>query len=218
MGNIVGAASRRLVVAVSLVLAACATKNIEDDYALSATTGKGVVIGSMARSRLSGSFRLYYRKIGGGEKGYFAYGLGFAQLPSFDKDDFKGPHLKGALFAAELPAGDYEIDDWYVESNSTHTRPAEPFSIRFHVLPGKAVYLGGFIFERTDYPAAASGIAVGCRDERSRDMQIFAAKYPNLAETEIASSIEESRSYENIGNGSATRVTIDIPIINPPRR
>ena len=49
-------------------------------------------------------------------------------------------------------------------------------------------------------------------------MQIFAAKYPNLAETEIASSIEESRSYENIGNGSATRVTIDIPIINPPRR
>jgi len=44
-------------------------------------------------------------------------------------------------------------------------------------------------------------------------MRIFAAKYPNLAQTEIASSIEKDRSYEDIGEGNATDYRIDIPII-----
>lgn len=207
------------VLALCLLLAACATKNIDQDYALSEASGKGVVIGSIARSNARGAFRLHYRQLGGGEEGYFAYGLGYGgQLPSFDKDDFTGPHLKGALFAAELPAGDYEIYRWHVDSGPAHIDPAGSFSIRFHVLPGKAVYLGAFTFERTDnLLTATTGVDVSCRDRRSRDMSIFAAKYPKFAQVEIASSIEEGRAYENLGGGNLTNVIFEIPILVPVR-
>ncbi len=209
---------RLFAVALTLVLAACATGNIDKDYALSATSGKGVVIGSMARSSARGSFRLYYRQIPSGEDGYFAYGLGVGQLPSFDKDDFRGPHLRGALFAAKLPAGDYEIYSWRVDSGPAHISPGAPFTIRFHILPGKAVYLGAFTFERTDhFLTATTGVAVSCRDQRARDMPIFVAKYPHFAQIEIASSIEEGRSYETLGGGNSTYFEINIPVIVPHR-
>jgi hypothetical protein len=213
--SIVGTASRVFVVAVSLGLAACATQNIDQGYALSEASGKGVVIGSIVRKGARGEFRLFYRQVAGGEKGYFAYGLSFGgQLPSFDKDDIRARGLKGALFAAELPAGDYEIYSWQVDSGPAHISPAAPFSIEFHVLPGKAVYLGRFTFERTEHLlTATTGVAVSCRDQREQDMPIFAAKYPSLAQVEIASSIEKDRSYEDIGEGNATDVRIYIPII-----
>jgi hypothetical protein len=198
--------------ALSLALAACATENIDKDYALSEPSGKGVVIGSIARSGTNGEFRLFYRQTDGDAQGYFAYGRGLGgQLPSFEKDDIKVPHLRGALFASELPAGDYELYSWAVDAGSIHTVPAAPFSVHFHVLPGKAVYLGAFVFQQNGHLLTGGSITLNCGDQRARDIPIFAAKYPNLAQVEIASSIEENRSYEDLGEGGATR--IDIPAI-----
>src|SRR5262250_3295448 len=85
----------------ALVLASCATPNVEKSYMLSSSGATGLAVGSITSAGILADYRIYYRKIGGGGDGFF-------QLKSDD------PSLNGALIVADLPPGDYEIYRWLI--------------------------------------------------------------------------------------------------------
>ncbi|MGE5539786.1 MAG: hypothetical protein ACM30I_14300 [Gemmatimonas sp.] len=199
-----------------LALASCGTPNIDKDYTLDAATGKGVVIGSITYTGFYGRYRVFYRQVGGGAEGFFNFGESTFLLPPMTKDDIRAPALRGNVFAAALPAGDYEIYGWQVDSGNYHVRPRNPVSVLYHVEPGKSVYLGNFYFQRREkFLGATTGVTVTYKDESERDLNIFAAKYPQPAQFPIASSIERGRVYDDLGEGWTTSITI--PIYVPVR-
>jgi hypothetical protein len=194
-----------------LALNACATKNIDRNYALDETSGKGVVIGSITYSGTYASYSVYYRKVGGGTAGRFQFGQGMYLFPPLEKDDIRGRGLRGDVFAAELPAGDYEIYSWHVGSGYALVGPSNPFTIRYHIEPGKSVYLGNFHFQRRErLLGGVTGAMLTYKDEAERDLKIFATKYPKLGEFEIGSSIEKGQVYDDLGEGYQTVITVPI--------
>jgi len=178
--------------AAALILAACATSNVDPNYALAPASGKGVVIGSLTFAGELADYRLLYRKTGGGEEGYF-------QLKSTD------PTLNAGLIAAELPAGDYEFYLWliYPPGEATEISPDSRFSIPFHVAPGKAAYFGSCAFSMgrrgTYYFGYRFRVSVVCDDRLERDLSELEAHYPYLAP--MAAGLHASRGefYRSAG-------------------
>lgn len=199
-----------------IALSACATKNIDRDYALDDASGKGVVIGSITYSGFYAGYGVYYRKIGGGPEGHFQFGQAMIMFPPLEKDDIRAPGLRGDVFAAELPAGDYEIYRWQVDSGYVHVRPRNPFTVQYHIEPGKSVYLGNFHFQRRAkmLGGTVTGAMLTYKDEAERDLKIFAAKYPKLGAFEIGSSIEKGQTYDDLGEGWQTTITIPIYVVH----
>jgi hypothetical protein len=193
-------------------VAACATPDIDKSYVLSEQSGKGVAIGSITYHGRYSLYRVYYRKVGTTDQAHFGYGQG--QMPPLGHSDIDERRERGDLFAAELPAGDYEIFNWRIDSGPSHITAASPFMVRFTVAPGKAVYLGNFFFEATSALGfTTTGSQLDLRDRSERDLKIFADKYPGLAKVEVGATIEPGRSYANLGGGYNTN--IQIPIILP---
>jgi len=176
----------------ALALGACATANVQKSYTLSSSRGTGVVVGSITSAGLLADYRIYYRKIGGGEEGFF-------QLKSDD------PSLNGALVVAELPAGDYEIYNWFVRWRNSDTLPKAPVSIRFHVGSGEAVYIGSCGFDLAtrmrsyydDVPVRDARVV--CRDEAQRDLAEVEARYPGLKSKITSANAPSDQIYSSNG-------------------
>jgi hypothetical protein len=160
---------------VTFALGACETPapNVEPTHILSGSSGKGVAVGTIVHSGIHGHYRLYYRQIGGGESGFF-------QLSSVD------PSENGALFAAELRAGDYEIYDWRIYLHRSSGRWMEistpdPVSIPFHVSPGEAAYVGSCTFAVNGDRRYVEGATVECARRPDRDVALLQERYPSLS-------------------------------------
>ena len=151
----------------AVALAACAspTANVPRNYVLSQANGTGMVIGTITSSGDYADYRIEYRRIGG-------RGDGFFNLHSVN------PEFNGALIAAELPAGDYEIYRWRIIMRTAYenseTMPDTPFSIPFRVEPGQATYIGSCDF-------SLYVPLVTCRDRVERDFMEFEMFYPLLS-------------------------------------
>ena len=170
------------ILVILLMACAAATPNLKRSYVLSEASVNGVVIGTITSSGQLVDYRILYRGIGGGAKGYF-------RLLSDD------PSLNGAPIAAELPAGDYEIYDWRIywprtSSETVETLPTAPFSIPFHVAPGQAVYIGNCEFQ-------VGALVATCADQVERDLMEFEAFYPVLRKAVTVPQIPRGQLYKS---------------------
>lgn len=202
-----------LLAALVCLLGACATPNIGKDYVLDEKSGKGVVVGSITYAGGYSGYRVSYRQMPNGPRGFFETGKGVVLIPYFPKGDFEDQELKGNLFVAELPPGEYEMFTWTISSGPATVTASVPFSVSFRVEPGKAVYLGNFEFTQTaSFGLTVTGAALTYRESAERDMAVFRRKYPRLSEVPVSSSIERGAIYYQLGGEYRTTIVIPINI------
>ncbi len=93
--------------------------------------------------------------------------------------------LVGRVLALSLPAGDYEIFDWRIIENGTageHEHgPAQSFSYRFSVVPGRTVYLGRLHLALS----TTRKQAIDIENRRDADLAALWQRYPALASTPV---------------------------------
>jgi hypothetical protein len=200
----------RLLVVLVVALAGCATTNVPSDYSLGTASKSGVAIASITYEGAYSGYNVYYRQLSGIASGRFQAGHGMMLIPIPDKSDF-GTVANGKLVVAELPPGDYEISSWRVSSGYAAVSPSSSFSIRFHIDPGKAVYVGNFNFVQTARRGlTVTGAEVAFKGEPDRDLAVLKSKYPNFADTPIAFATPSDVSIQKLGGTDNLR--FDIPI------
>lgn len=179
----------------SFLITSCATSNIANDYISLPESGSGLAIGTITHNEASSSLILKYRSLSNGFSGFFEFN-GKSQLNPAHKDN-----NKGKLITVELPQGSYEIYAWSANSASYKSRSALPFSIKFDVLPEKAVYLGNFHFSDLNGKGLSSKNArVDFSEKSKRDIELFRLNYPNLQKSIISSSILAGTRVKNLGD------------------
>jgi len=197
-----------------LLATACATKSVKSDYVPASESGKGVVSGSITYDGHYAGYRVWYRQIPEGESGFFEWGKGKILIPYFPSGDFEDQDVKGAIFAAELPAGTYELYRWSVECGAARITPTQPFSVRFTVEPGRAVYTGNFHFvETANLGLTVTAVDVTYSDAHERDLNKLKSKYPGFGRTPVAYAVAPGTSIEKIGGSTNTMITL--PIVVP---
>jgi len=194
-------------------VSSCATKNVSKDFSLSPQTDKGLVVGSITYSGSYSGYSVTYHQAPNGISGRFQSGQTNVIVPYFPAGEFEAMGIKGNLIAAELPAGDYEINSWNVGSGAAAVRPTLPFSIKFHVTPGKAVYVGNFHFTQlSSMGLTITGAKVDYRDMRTRDIEVLSSNYPSLSTVPIESSIDAGKEVAELGGKYHTTITITVPV------
>lgn len=124
-------------------------------------------------------------------------------IPVRLKSDFQG--VNGKLQVTELPSGKYEISRWGVTSGYVHLSQTQPFSIKFKIEPGKATYIGSFIFSVTKtLGLTVTGVKVDFQDKYAEDVAVLRKKYPNLERTDIYMGLESNLLKNDIGGESST--------------
>lgn len=197
------------------MLSACATPtaSVSKSYSLESNSKNGVLVGSVKyRGPLSG-YQVYYRGLDNNKSGYFEAGKGIMLVPIPPRSDFS--NIKGKLQVAELPPGEYEISRWSVTSGYAHLSQTQPFSIRFKIEPGKATYIGSFVFSVTDTMGlTVTGVRVDFQEMYSDDIAVLNIKYPNLNKTEVFMGLESNLVKKDVGGVSAAR--FDMPPVFIP--
>jgi hypothetical protein len=196
-----------------IILTGCAsTKNIKSNYSLNSQSGKGVLISSISVKGSYSGYSVYFQSIDNEHRGYIEFGAGTALLPIFPEGDFSHLDRKGEVFAVELPAGKYKVWRWGVASGYAFVKPAEPMSIEFEVIAGKATYIGNFDFIQTSsLGLTVTGVKVNYSDQFKIDTGIIINKYPNIELSQIDKGIIDNAKYLGIGGNSSTNW--DIPIV-----
>lgn len=204
----------------SLLLSACATQSVDNSYVPSEHSGRGIAIVSVTYSGRYSGYSVIYSSLDKSTTGRFQVGEAMALIPYIPKMDFETDAATGNVVAVELPAGSYEINDWHVGSGYFHLRPARPFSIRFDVAPGKAVYLGNFHFEQTgSMGLSVTGVKLAHRDETKRDIPAIARKLPNVARAPLSASVAEGKQVDNLGGGFDREIhgPAVLPLLRPAK-
>lgn len=180
----------RLTCAVSLLaLAGCAPLSptrLPPSMNVASAADAGMVFGSVGATTSSGGitdWSMLFRRVGTTDPGQFTYhanGLNDSPI------DFTGDHVHGSVFFARLPAGEYEVYDidMFMNLAQMGTRTfssGQPVSIRFKVVPGRAVYLGEFVGQRVMLPNAfgtpvTAGAYFAVADKLQRDLALVAKK------------------------------------------
>lgn len=134
------------------LLAGCSAIGLQRDHT-GADAGR-VLIGIGAAENTSFSqYTLHYRRIGREAeaapfKGAFVMHQRSVIHRAWQTRDYDVPGEAGIVVVQAIPAGDYEIYNFEIsDSGGTHTTRAwsrHPFSIRFSVRAGEAVYLGNY--------------------------------------------------------------------------
>ena len=198
-----------------LILSGCAipTASVGKSYSLDSNSPNGVLVGSVKyRGHLSG-YKVYFRGLNNNESGYFEAGKGVMLIPSPPKSDFRG--LSGKLQVTELPPGEYEISRWGVTSGYAHLSQTQPFSIKFKIEPGKATYIGSFMFSVTKTMGlTVTGVRVDFQEKYSEDVAVLRQKYPNLEQTDIYMGLERNFHKNDVGGQSS--VYFDMPPVFIP--
>ncbi|WGO99128.1 hypothetical protein QFX18_03515 [Saccharophagus degradans] len=197
------------------VVTGCATVNraVDTNYSLSSKGGTGLLIASVKyRGPVSG-YKVYYKSVDENTNGSLEAGAGVMLIPILPKSDFST--VNGKLEVQELPAGEYEINSWRVVGGYVNVVPATPFSIKFKIEPGKATYIGSFIFD-VKYTMGLSviGVKLTHKDSYLEDTNVLFVKYPNLNESNINMGLEVNSITENLGAGNSTSIDIP-PVISP---
>jgi hypothetical protein len=206
--------SMLFVVLLTIVLSGCATTGVPTDYMPSESSGKGVVVTSITYSGMYSGYSVRYASRDGKTTGKFMVGQGVMLIPYFPDMDIEEKGMKGNVVAAELPAGQYEINGWQVSSGYTTIQPTSPVQIHFTVEPGKRLYLGNFHFEQTQSMGlTVTGVKVGFSDQEGRDMNVVAKKYPNVAISQRGGTVPKRVAIESLGGvgGAKTSIPIFLP-------
>jgi hypothetical protein len=196
-------------------LSACATSNVSKNYVIKTDSNTGIVTGSITYDGSYSGYAVIYRKVPSGKTGHFQSGESQVIIPYFPAGEFKPMGIKGNLIAAELPAGDYEINSWSVGSGPAAVTPTTPFTISFRVIPGKATYIGNFHFTQLSSAGlTVTGAKVDYRNMQERDSSVLAKNYKNLASVPTVSALEKDTNINKLGGNYSTKITLFIPIIN----
>jgi len=164
----------------SVLLSGCA-KEVGGDYALDEGKNTGVMVASLTRSGLGAGFNLFVRLRGVGHR----YDSRVAVTDAFVSSDWGCPFALriaeheacGRLAVVELQAGEYEFYAWEGSSGNTRIKSQQPFSKRFRITAGKAVYIGNMHLAVESY---SYGVRVS--DMRDRDLPLFHSKNPKVAQ------------------------------------
>lgn len=203
MEKVIAGSSRRGLFATVLLLgmlAGCAgpTANVDSNYVITPDASTGLLVGSVEyRGPLSG-YKVYYRGLDNAQQGYFEAGVGMMIIPIPPKSDFQDK--KGTLQVVELPAGNYEIGNWSVKSGYATISQTQPFSIRFVIEPGKATYIGSFVFTATStLGLTVTGVQVDFTEAFASDSAVLRERYPTLADTDIFMGVERDFVKKDVG-------------------
>ena len=197
-----------------LFLSSCATTNVSKDFKLEQGSNKGLVVGSITYQGSYSGYSVLYRQIPSGTSGRFQSGQSNVIIPYFPAGEFESLGIKGNLIAAELPEGDYEINSWSVGSGPASVKPTIPFSIKFHISAGKAVYLGNFHFTQlASMGLTITGAKVDFREERKRDIRALSKNYVSLTDVPIESAIDIGEEINELGGKYHTTIILTAPTI-----
>jgi uncharacterized lipoprotein YehR (DUF1307 family) len=199
--------------AVAVSISGCATQNVTNTYTPNENSGKGIAIASVTYNGRYSAYGVRLLSSDGVNKERLEVGQGTILIPYFPKMDFEEDKCKGNVFAIELPTGEYEVTDWYVNSGYAHLNSNSKLGIHFKVVPGKIVYLGNFHFEQTSSAGlTVTGAKVSFKDEVSRDLAVISSKFPNVAKIGASSNVADGKSIESIGGDFSSKVYIPMPI------
>lgn len=133
----------------ALVLAGCAAQ-IRTDHS-GADAGRVVVGLGATEGTPFRSITLYYRRIdpnaAPGERrpvGAFTAHYGPTLMRAGQPRDYSNDKESGVVLVHSVPAGDYELHSYKADTGGGYFYPTQPFSIRFAVRAGEAVYLGNY--------------------------------------------------------------------------
>ena len=179
------------------------TASVGKSYTLDSNSSNGLLVGSVKYSGLLSGYKVYFHGLDNDTSGYFEAGKGIMLIPVPPKSDFRG--VNGKLQVTELPSGNYEISRWGVTSGYAHVSQTQPFSIKFKIEPGKATYIGSFIFSVTKTMGlTVTGVKVDFQEKYSEDVAVLRQKYPNLKLTDIYMGLESNLLKNDIGGESST--------------
>ncbi|EJL87532.1 hypothetical protein PMI16_02876 [Herbaspirillum sp. CF444] len=175
-----------------LLLAGCAAKSVQRDYALDEKSGKGIVIVSVSHDQrgsraLNAIFYVDFKPgiIMPEHMMLKTLGESFPGIPK--ASEFKDNY--GQVLALELPAGMHQINSWRASrSGGFQISPRDmPPPLEFEVVAGKIQYLGNLhlILEggRNIFGIPiVSDAHPEVRDMRQRDIAMIERKYPQFKE------------------------------------
>ncbi len=210
---------RVAVLFVSFLLAGCATKSVDTDFAFTPETETGLVIGSASADKkdeswYDGLVKFYYiKKSEVGKLGTKNAGFIYAIPPSLPLGT-PGPSefndSDGSVFAIDLAPGDYILSRWEIEVGAyAIIYPVDPEPLPFTVRKGKATYIGNLhMFFRTGrniigLTSISDGRPV-ISDRSDRDIPMLLQRYPNLKREEIGIEIIDDRPWG--GKGPPARI------------
>ena len=183
------------------------TASVGASYSLDSNSANGLLVGSVKYSGLLSGYKVYFHGLDNDASGYFEAGKGIMLNPIPPKSDFRG--VNGVLQVTELPAGNYEISRWGVTSGYAHISQTQPFSIKFKIEPGKATYIGSFVFSVTKKMGlTVTGVNVDFKESYSEDVGILRQKYLGLEHAEIYMGLESNLLKKDIGGESSTHWTM----------
>lgn len=166
------------IVALSAMLAACATTYPRFDGQRPPDPTKALLIGSITEGFLTQPHGLEVYVVKATEP---ATALQLQTLGS--EDDFAPPNVRGNFFMYEVPAGQYEIKGWrYHFYAGTSTPRSAP--IVFSVKPGEIAYIGDFYANALTY--CLSNI------DHAESIAKLNAKYPVLKDRSISNLTAQS--------------------------
>ncbi len=191
------------------LLSGCAlsTPNVSKQYSLDSNSKSGLLVGSIKYHGSLSGYRVFFKGVDNQEKGFFEAGAGTMLIPIPPKSDYS--EVNGKLQVVELPAGEYVIERWSVASGYAHVGQTKPFSIGFKIEPGKATYIGAFVFTVTDTMGlTVTGARVDFKEQYSEDIEVLRRDYQNLKNTNVYLGIEPDFVKENVGGESSTQWNI----------
>ncbi|MBM3341481.1 MAG: hypothetical protein FJY56_05145 [Betaproteobacteria bacterium] len=204
-----------LVVLLIAALGGCATYEVASDYRITAQTQEGVVIGSITFDWRYSNYRIHIRQLSGEKERIVSMYTGLPLMfPMTFQGDFDSAP-KGTVFAMALPPGDYEVFRWSLISGDVASAVSTaPFSIRFKMERGKAVYLENFHFLATStIGLTVRGARMVYRDRLGRDIPVFKQKYLNMASIDIAYVAQAGIDEPFLGGPSEGKTHIPIFVV-----
>jgi hypothetical protein len=203
-----------LLLAMILPLAACvpAVRQIDSGYALGEDAEVGLVLASLTYQGSLAQYAIRFRPLGDTSMQQLQIGASQSLVPPGMMDwDIEVPGTRGQLFAFELPAGRYELFEWFASVGPSSMRPSEEFSIPFDVLPGEITYIGNFNYRATGrFGASVTSLNVMHVDEFYRDTAIAADKFPRLDLERVAIRVPPGHYEEMVGGATNTTLLIVI--------
>ena len=185
-----------------VMLQACASvSSIGTDFTFDKKKNNGLVIGSFTQDPKTGfgqvNSHLYFSSVTDSSQKYHIQARQ-EHIPGLMKSsDFAD--AEGSLFVLELPAGEYQLNNWMISIGiaATITPKISPPPYKFKVNQHEITYIGNIhmhhILGKNVFGMTVTGGAIpGITNESHRDLSLFRQRYSKLHNLEISKeSIKE---------------------------
>jgi hypothetical protein len=210
---------RNLLLAISLMLSACAAPNISRDFNVEKAATTGVATGSITYDGGYAAYRLHVKNSATGQK--FVIEHGSSQTLNLVLA-FKGEESNhdlgktGSPFAVEFPSGTYVVESWQISQGMANVWSTAPTGIEFEIKPHEAIYLGNFHFHETSRAVrAVTGASLTLSDQSARDLPAIRNQFAPLASVPLTQTLSTGAKLEHVGGASDGKISIPvfIPIV-----